>query len=282
VARAAKAGKDGEEKAVAAAAAALARLAGGPLDACVVLGSGVAGPVLAGERVEPLASVPGLAAPAVPGHAAEVRFGSAGRLRVAVFAGRCHLYEGRTAAEVVRPVRAAARAGARLLVATNAAGGVSGWLRPGDFLVIADHLDLGRGDPAAGEPDGVFGPRFFPMAGAYDDALAGAAVEAARRERVACGRGVYAFLRGPAFETAAEVRMLRILGADAVGMSTVPEVMAARRLGLRVFALSVVSNRAGESGGTHADVLDRVRSRGPAASRVLDAVLEAFAAEAGA
>ena len=257
----------GEAAAVERAADALGRLAGGE------------GPPLDGATVHPLSGVPGLRIPSVPGHAGTVTLGSSRGLRVAVFAGRCHLYEGATPAEVVRPVRAAARVGARLLAAANAAGGVAEWTRPGDLLVLSDHLDLGRGDPAAGEEDGAFGPLFLSMAGAYDEALAAAAVDAARRERATCAAGVYAFLRGPAFETAAEVRMLRTLGADAVGMSTVPEVLAARRLGMRVFVLSVIANRAGTPGEGHEAVLDRVRSRRAVASRVLDAVLAAFAGD---
>lgn len=266
-----------EERMVGRAAAALRRLAGGKLDLCFVLGSGVSGPTLEDAKVVPVEEIPGLAVPSVPGHPGEVRFGKAVGLRIAVFSGRCHLYEGYTRAQVVRPVRAAAKAGARLLCTTNAAGGISEWLRPGDFLVVGDHLDLGAGDPATGEADGLFGPRFLAMAGAYDDGLANAAIEAGRRDRISISRGVYAFVRGPAFETAAEVRMLRSFGADAVGMSTVPEVLAARRLGLSVFALSVVSNRAGAVLDSHEKVVDHVRSRGPAVTRVLDAVVASFA-----
>jgi purine-nucleoside phosphorylase len=277
----ARARKAGEAETVEGAAAALRAHAGGDLDLCVVLGSGVAGPALEEVRAVPVGEIPGLRVPTVPGHAGQVRFGRVRGLRAAVFSGRCHLYEGYSAADVVRPVRAAARAGARLLCATNAAGGISEWLRPGDFLVIGDHLDLGGGDPSAGEPDGLFGRRFFPMAASYDDALANAAIEAGRRDRVSISRGVYAFVRGPAYETAAEVRMLRTLGADAVGMSTVPETMAARRMGMRVFALSVVSNRAGAPLDTHEKVVDHVRSRGPAMARLLDAVVASFAEEEG-
>lgn len=275
-----RAAKRGEESKVGRAAAAIRRLAKGKLDACVVLGSGVAGPPLEDERAIPVEEIPGLAVPSVPGHPGELVLGRSHGLRVAVFAGRGHVYEGFTPAQVARPVRAAAKAGARLLVATNASGGVAEWIRPGDLLVVSDHIDLGRGDPATGEEEGPFGPRFFPMADAYDAALGAAAVEAARAEKATCARGVYAFLRGPAFETAAEVRMLRTLGADAVGMSTVPEVLAARRMGMRVFALSVVSNRAGSPGDDHLTVLDRVRSRGDVVARVLHRVLGSFAAEA--
>jgi purine-nucleoside phosphorylase len=270
-----------EERLVGRAGAALRRLAGGPLDAVVVLGSGVAGPTLEeGARTVPMEEVPGMVVPAVAGHPGELRIGRVRGARVAVFSGRCHLYEGYTPAQVVRPVRAAARAGARLLVATNASGGVAEWVRPGELMVLSDHLDLGLGDPAAGEADGAFGPRFQAMAGAYDEVLSAAAVEEARRERFPCGRGVYAFVRGPAFETAAEVRMLRALGADAVGMSTVPEVKAARRLGLRVVALSVIANRAGVPGDSHDTVVERVQARSAAVVRVLDAVLGALAGEA--
>jgi purine-nucleoside phosphorylase len=277
VARAAPGAGRGEGARVGRAAAALRRLAGGPLDACVVLGSGMEPPPLEGARRLPLRRVPGLPVPSVPGHAAEMVLGRAHGLRVAVFAGRVHLYEGAAPAEVVRGVRAAAGAGARLLLLTNAAGGVAEWLKAGDFLVLSDHLDLGRGDPAAGEPEGAFGPRFLSAAGTWDETLREAGLQAARRERVTAVAGVYAFLRGPAFETAAEVRMLRALGADAVGMSTVPEALAARRLGMRVFGLSVISNRAGVAGDSHASVLDSVRARAGAAGRVLDAVLACHA-----
>jgi purine-nucleoside phosphorylase len=275
VARGRKAG--GEEEAVAGAAAALEALAGGRLDACLVLREGLAPPPLEGARAAAAAGVPGLLP--VPGAKHAVTVGTAHGLRVAAFSGRRHLYEGCTPAEVARPVRAAARAGARLLALTNAAGGVAAWCRPGDFLVLEDHLDLGRGDPAAGEEAGAFGPRFQSLADAYDDALADAGLEAARRARVACARGVYAFLRGPAFETRAEVRMLRTLGADVVGMSTVPEVAAGRRLGMRVFALSVVGNRAGVASDGDERVTERVAGRAAAASAVLDAVLAAFAGD---
>jgi len=268
--------KGGERAAVDRAAAALRERAGGPLDAVCILGSGIAGPTLEGAVRLPLEEIPGLPAPSVEGHAASASVGSIAGLRVLVLEGRVHLYEGRTPAEVVRAVRAAGAAGARLLLATSAAGGVASWMKPGDLLVLADHLDLGRGDPAAGEED-AFGPRFVPMAGAYDPALRLAGLAAARAARATAAEGVYAFVRGPAYETAAEVRMLRAMGADAAGMSTVPEVIAARRLGMRAFGLSVIANLAGGPGDDHREVLARVRSRSAAVTASLDAVLAAFA-----
>lgn len=267
----------GERAAVDAAAAAIRGRAGGPVDAVVVLGSGVAGPTLAEVDRFPGAAIPGLPAPSVEGHAGSLLLGAAAGLRVLVLEGRLHLYEGRTAAEVVRPLRAAAGAGARVALLTNASGGVAPWTRPGDLLLLSDHLDLGRGDPAVGEGD-AFGPRFTSMAGAWDPALRAAALPAGRRHGGTVAEGVYAFLRGPAYETRAEVALLRAAGADCVGMSTVPEALAARRLGLRLLGLSVVANRAGEPGGSHAAVLAAVRSRAAAVTGVLDAALAAFAA----
>ena len=265
-----------EEDLVASAAAAIATRAGGPIDALVVLGSGLAGPALEGEERFPVSDIPGLPLPAVEGHGATLTLGKRGPLRVLVAAGRVHLYEGRSPAEVVRLVRAASGAGARLCCLPNAAGGVAPWMKPGDLLVLADHLDLGRGDPAAGEAEGTFGPRFTSMAGAWDPALRAVAQEAARGARATVAEGVYAFLRGPAFETEAEVRMLRLLGADAVGMSTVPEALAARRLGMTLFGLSVVANRAGTPGDGHAAVLAAAGARGAAVETVLGAVLDGF------
>ncbi|MCK6481607.1 MAG: purine-nucleoside phosphorylase [Planctomycetes bacterium] len=271
----------GTERALAeAAAAALRARAGGPLDAVVVLGSGVGGPALEGEVHAPLGEFPSLPAPSVEGHGATLSFGTVRGLRVLVAAGRVHLYEGRTPAEAARLVRAAGLAGARLACLTNAAGGVAPWMKAGDLLLLSDHLDLGRGDPAAGEPEGAFGPRFASMAGAWDPALRAAGLEAARAARATAAEGVYAFLRGPAFETEAEVRMLRTLGADAVGMSTVPEALGARRLGMALFGLSVVANRAGTPGGGHGEVLAAVRARSGATGAVLGAVLAAFAGRA--
>ena len=263
----------GEPAVVSRAATALRRRAGGPLDACVVLGSGVAGPTLEAQKRVPLHRIPGLVAPSVEGHGGQVHFGTVDGLRVAVFTGRVHLYEGRTPAAVVRPVRAAARAGARFLLVTNASGSLAPRLSPSTLLLLSDHLDFSGGDPAVGEPEGPFGPRFTAMAGAYDADLRAAARTAARRARIATAEGVYAFRRGPGFETAAEVRALRTLGADAVGFSTVPDVLAARRLGMRVFALSVVSNRAGSSDDGHESVLRVVRSMGAEVTVLLDAVL---------
>jgi len=269
--------RDAEVARVERAAAALGLLARGRLDACVVLGSGIEGPPLEAEQRVPMDSIPALRVPSVAGHAGEVRVGLSHGLRTVVFGGRVHLYEGASRAEAVRPVRAAARAGAKVAILTNASGGIAPSLKPGTLLVVTDHIDLGRGDPAEGDETEAFGPRFTSMAGAYDGVLRRAAGDAARRARVPWDSGVYAFVRGPAFETAAEVRMLRRLGADAVGMSTVPEAIAARRLGMRLFALSVVANAAGGPGDSHASVLRRVRSRAAAVARVLDAVLAAAA-----
>lgn len=206
----------------------------------LVTGSGlsaVAG-LVAGQRRrwEP----PGLEVrPAAPGHAMEVVRGTFGGCEALAFAGRLHWYQGYSAAEVAAPVREAAAWGAEALFLTNAAGALDPALAPGSLLAIRDHLNLIPDNPLRGEP------AFVEMAGAYDEGLRGLAREAAAGLGLELAEGVYAAFPGPSFETPAEVRMLRLLGADVVGMSTVPEVIAARRLGLRVLAVSLVTNAAG-------------------------------------
>jgi purine-nucleoside phosphorylase len=165
---------------------------------------------------------------------------------VLVLEGRLHLYEGHEPAEVVRPVRAVGLCGVGRLILTNASGGVRETLRAGDVVRVADHVNLMRADPLAGVHDPRFGDRFVVTAGrAHDPALGRLAEEAAAELGVTLHSGVYAALQGPSFETAAEVRMLRALGVDVVGMSTVPEVLAATQLGMRTLVLSLVANPAG-------------------------------------
>lgn len=220
-----------EERRVAAAARALAaRLPRRP-GAAVVLGSGLGdlelGP--ASARV-PYTAIPGFPRPSVSGHAGRLTLHGA----VAVLRGRAHLYEGHAVEDVVRPVRVLARLGARTLVLTNAAGAVNPAFRPGDLMLIEDHLNLTGTNPLCGSP------AFIDLSEVYDADLRRAATRAVRGLR----RGVYAAVPGPSYETPAEVRMLRRLGADAVGMSTVPEAIAARRDGMRVLGLSCLANRA--------------------------------------
>ncbi len=212
----------------------------------VVLGSGLGGFADALERpVEiPYEEIPGWPASTAVGHAGTLVLGSFRDTQLAVMRGRAHLYEGHPPAKVVFGVRVLAALGARVLVLTNACGGVREDLRPGQLVLVSDHLNLQASSPLVGENDDRLGPRFPDMTDAYDPALRAAAHEAAARLGLELAEGVYAAWLGPAFETPAEIRMIRVLGGDLVGMSTVPEVLAARHIGLRCLALSCVTNMA--------------------------------------
>jgi purine-nucleoside phosphorylase len=212
----------------------------------VVLGSGLGGFSDAVEEpVEiPYAEIPGWPASTAVGHAGTLVIGTAAGVPVAVMKGRAHLYEGHPAEKVVFGVRVLGRLGVRTLVLTNACGAVNTSLEPGRLVLITDHLNLQGTSPLVGPNEESLGPRFPDMSDAYDPALRSAAREAAGRLGLELPEGVYAAWLGPAFETPAEIRMMRALGADLVGMSTVPEVLAARHMGLRCIAISCVTNMA--------------------------------------
>ncbi len=197
--------------------------------------------------------------------------------RVALFSrGRLHAYQGFTAAQVVFPVRLAALLGARVLVLTNSAGGLHAHQRSGDLVVISDHLNLTGRNPLYGSFPASWGVQFPDLVSAYDPALRELIREVAGELGIAVSEGVYAGVSGPSYETAAEVRMLRSLGGDVVGMSTVLEVIAGHHMGLRCAALSLVSNPgAGVTGEPldHADVLQRGRQAAGKIGRLLSALL---------
>jgi len=216
----------------------------------VVLGSGLGRFTarLEDAAVIPYEEIPEFPVSRVPGHAGRLVVGdlpgTAGPVTVAALEGRVHGYEGWSAEEVAFGARVLCQLGCRLLVVTNASGGVNPDLGPGDLVRIEDHLNLSGHNPLTGLNDERLGPRFPDMTHVYDPAL-GARLEAtAARLGVALKRGVYACLAGPSYETPAEIRMLRTLGADLVGMSTVPEVIAARHMGVPVVGVSMVANRA--------------------------------------
>lgn len=213
-------------------------------DIAVVLGSGWAPAADAlGEpdAVVPVSELGGFAEPTVPGHAAAVRSVSAGGHRVLVFLGRTHLYEGHQPDTVVHGVRTAVAAGCRVIVLTNASGGIRRGLRPGQPVLISDHINLTGRSPLAGPPPPPGYPsRFADLSQAYSARLRAIA----RAADPALEEGVYAALPGPHYETPAEIAMLRTLGADLVGMSTALETIAARHLGAEVLGLSLVTNLA--------------------------------------
>jgi purine-nucleoside phosphorylase len=210
----------------------------------VVLGSGLGafGDTL-GEKL-PYAEIPGMPASSVVGHAGNLCLGRIGAVEVACLQGRVHLYEGHDPSAVVFGVRTLAALGCRAVLVTNAAGGIDPSFAPGDLMLVTDHLNLTGRNVLVGPNDASVGPRFPDMTEAYDRALGARAREAAAEVGVALREGTYAGLLGPTYETPAEVRMLRALGAHAVGMSTVQEVIALRHGGVRVAAISCITNLA--------------------------------------
>jgi purine-nucleoside phosphorylase len=211
----------------------------------VVLGSGLGafGDSLEGATAVPYAEIPHFPAATVVGHGGSLVLGRCRGVPIAVMKGRVHFYEGYSLEQVVFPARVLGRLGIQTLVVTNAAGAVNQAYAPGDLMVIEDHINL-LGNPMLGPNEDALGERFFDMSEAYDRGLRDAAEAACGAARVRCHRGVYLALTGPSFETPAEIRAFRTLGADAVGMSTVPEVIAARHMGIRVAGLSCVTNMA--------------------------------------
>ena len=211
-----------------------------------MLGSGLGGFADAvSDPVEvPYRDIPGWPASTAIGHAGTLVLGRFGEVPVAVMKGRAHLYEGLSPADVVFGVRVLGRLGVHSLVLTNACGAIDPSVEPGTLVAITDHLNLQGSSPLVGPNDETLGPRFPDMTDAYDPGYRAIAHRAAAALGLDLGEGVYAAWLGPAFETPAEIRMMRALGADLVGMSTVPEVLAARHLGLRCLALSCVTNAA--------------------------------------
>jgi purine-nucleoside phosphorylase len=206
-----------------------------------VLGSGLGAfsDALADRSVVPYAGIPHMPRPKVEGHAGRLSFGRVESTSVACLEGRVHLYEGHPSADVVFGCRLLVTLGCRVVIVTNAAGGINGALNTGTFMLIKDHLNLTGENPLVGRVGA-----FVDMTHAYDPRLRDLARRAASELGVRLHDGVYAGLRGPSYETPAEIRMLRALGADAVGMSTVLEVIALRHAGARVAAVSNVTNRA--------------------------------------
>lgn len=251
----------------------------GRVDVAMVLGSGLGDYAhdFDARTVIPYADIPHMPASRVSGHAGNLVVGKRGARRIAAMQGRVHLYEGRSAHEVAFGVRVMAELGATTLVVTNAAGGISPRLAAGDLMAITDQLNLTGTSSLADDGGASLGERFVDMTEAYDAELLACARRAAAEIGFDLREGVYAGLMGPAYETPAEVRMLGVLGADAVGMSTVLEVLAARQLGLRVLGISCISNMAaGISSGplSHEEVKATARLVRDRFAALLDAVLE--------
>jgi purine-nucleoside phosphorylase len=250
----------------------------------MILGSGF-NHVLRALEVEtrvPFARLPGFSRTGVAGHAGEAVFGKLAGTPVLVLSGRAHYYEGHAMDAVTFPVRVLAELGVTDLLLTNAAGGINARHRPGDFMRIVDHINFMGVNPLRG-PVAPGRERFVDLTGAYDPVLGKLLTSAARRAKVRLHTGVYLAVSGPSFETPAEIRAFRRLGADAVGMSTVPEVIVARQCGLRVAGLSCITNAAAGMTGrplSHQEVLDAGKASQAKAVALLEAFARHFAATA--
>ncbi|MFZ0284987.1 MAG: purine-nucleoside phosphorylase [Terriglobales bacterium] len=250
----------------------------------VVLGSGLG--AFADELSEavrvPYSQIPSFPRSTAIGHAGQMVIGKAGDVSVAVMQGRVHLYEGYTAEQVGFPVRVLGRMGIKALILTNAAGGINEKYKRGALVVISDHINLQGQNPLVGVSDERFGPRFPDMTQAYWKPYRVMALDAAQKLGKTVHEGVYAGLLGPSYETPAEVRYLRAIGADVVGMSTIAEVIAARQMGIKVLAISCVTNMAAgilDQPLNHQEVLDTAeRMKGDFAA-LLRAVIPAVARE---
>lgn len=263
---------------VAQASAALSsRLGDRAPTVAIVLGSGLGGLT---ERIAkplriPYSDIPGFHAPTVEGHRGELVIGTLAGHTVIAQSGRFHLYEGHDAATAALPARVFAEAGAKTFIVTNAAGGIRPSFRPGTLMLISDHLNLTGRNPLVG-PAFPGEPRFPDMTTAYDPGLRALARAVAADKGIAVEEGVYAWLLGPSYETPAEIRMLAGLGADAVGMSTVPEVIAARARGLRCLGISTITNAAaGVTGAalSHAEVMETAARVGRQLGDVIEGVV---------
>ncbi len=261
----------------AAVAAVRSRLGTRAPETAIVLGSGLGG--LADRLTDPVrisyVDIPGFHLPTVEGHRGELVAGMLAGRPVVAQSGRFHLYEGHEAHVAALPARLFGELGVTTFVVTNAAGGVRPDFRPGTLMLISDHLNLTGRNPLVGP--GVAGePRFPDMSAAYDPALRALALEVARDRGIQLEQGIYAALLGPSYETPAEIRMLRTLGADAVGMSTVPEVIVANARGMRCLGISTVTNAAaGVSGAklSHAEVMETAAQVGQRLGDLIEGIV---------
>jgi purine-nucleoside phosphorylase len=247
----------------------------------LILGSGWSQALASREVLArvPYGAIPGLGASTVAGHAGELLlFEQAGK-RVAAFCGRRHWYEGAGWTPVALPVDLLRRMGTRQLVLTNAAGGVNPSLKPGDLLMIRDHINTAGLNPLQGPVIPGWGPRFPDQSRVYAPALAGVLRPCAAAAGIALHEGIYAFTSGPCFETPAEIRAYRGWGVDAVGMSTVPEALLGSAMGMEVAAVSCITNMAagmGEQALNHEEVLEATQAAGPRMRRLIEALLDAL------
>ncbi len=248
-------------------------------EAAIILGSGLGE---LGEQIENAVAVdygtlPGFPVSTAPGHKGRFLLGTLGGKAVVCMQGRLHYYEGHSMADVILPVRVMRMLGAKTLIATNAAGGINTSFSVGDIMLIEDHINFMGKNPLVGANDETLGCRFPDMSFAYSQELRDLAVRCAEKIGMQLCKGVYLVCSGPSYETPAEIRAFRTLGADAVGMSTVPEVIAANHCGMRVLAFSLISNMAAgilRQPLTEEEVLEAGRQKGAEMQRLIVEILQ--------
>ena len=251
---------------------------GGPPGVAVILGSGLGAlaDAVSADAVIPYEEIPHFPRPEVEGHAGRLVVGRLDGRAVIMMQGRAHYYEGHAMAQVVLPVRMLRALGARTLIVTNAAGGLNPQFRAGDLMLITDHINFMGTNPLIGPNEEALGPRFPDMSAPYDPALIAVAEAAAAQTRIDVRKGIYIGVSGPSFETPAELRMMARFGGDAVGMSTVHEVIAARHAGMRVLGISAITDMAtGETAVpvTHEEVMATAKRLEPVFVRLLRAII---------
>lgn len=245
---------------------------------CVVLGSGLGGyaDTLENAQIIDYKDIPGFPQSTAPGHAGRLIFGQKHGVSLVCMQGRFHCYEGYTPAETVIPLRALIKLGVRQLLITNAAGGVNVAYKPGDIMIIEDHINFASVSPLEGPNLDEFGPRFPDMSFAYSQKLVAALRNAAQKHGIEVQSGIYAMMKGPAYETPAEIHALRTLGADAVGMSSVPEIITAAHAGVASAALSCITNMAAgilNQPLTHEEVMETGRIAADRIRTLIDGVI---------
>jgi purine-nucleoside phosphorylase len=267
---------------VQAAAAAVRAKVGKPPQVGLILGSGLG--AFADQLANPTridyGDIPGFPRSHVQGHAGRLVIGETQGVRCVAMQGRVHMYEGHSAETVSFPARVLVALGAKILIITNAAGGLNPSWAPGTLMLIKDHIDMLRDHALRGPNDDRLGPRFPDMTHAYAPELRALVLEAAGAAGITLQQGVYVAMPGPAYETPAEVRMLQTLGADATGMSTVPEVVVARHMGARVIGISCITNQAAGISGqelSHAGVTETANRVRATFERLLDTILATLA-----
>ncbi len=246
---------------------------------CIVLGSGLGdyADTLDDAQIIDYKDIPGFPQSTAPGHAGRLVFGSKHGVSLVCMQGRVHCYEGYSAAETVMPLRALIKLGVKKLLITNAAGGVNMGFKPGDIMIIEDHINFASVSPLEGANLDEFGPRFPDMSFAYSKDLVAALKNAAEKKGIEVQSGVYAMMKGPAYETPAEIKALRIMGADAVGMSSVPEIITAAHAGVASAALSCITNMAAgilNQPLTHTEVMETGRIAAGRIGALIDGFIE--------